>query len=89
MRVFFDYPLATEENLKAVQDAINSGKSAGDLIDMFGEEVVWDCYVILSGNKDTTWALLDGMDGDHQSGDLEEWQNESIESYVEDCQSCV
>ena len=80
MRIFFDYPLATEENMKAVQDAIISGKDECELVEMFGENMVWDCIAVLSGNKDTPWALLDHMDGHEQIG-YEDWQSEVIGDY--------
>ena len=81
MRIFFDYPLATEENMKAVQDAINTGKEFDELIEMFDTAVLWDCIVILSGNKDTPWVILDYMDG-HEQYNIEAWQCEIIEDYL-------
>ena len=83
MRIYFDYPLATEENMKAVQDAIDSGKASDELFDLFDENTLWDCIVILSGNKDTPWALLDHMDGHEQNG-IEDWQAEFIDEYIAD-----
>ena len=81
MRIFFDYPLATEENMKAVQEAINSGKDEYDLAEMFGENTVWDCIAVLSGNKDTCWALLDRLDG-HVQTSTEDWQFEIVSEYI-------
>lgn len=85
MRIFFDYPLATEENMKAVQAAIDAGKDIFELADEFGAEVVWDCIAVLSGNQDTTWALLDDMDGSEQCSP-EEWQYEMMENHIQKCQ---
>ena len=85
MRVFFDYPLATEENTKVVQDAINSGTDIFELYEMFDEEMLWDCVVVLSGNKDTPWALLDHMDGNLQTA-IENWQYEIVDNYIYECQ---
>ena len=81
MRIKFEYPMATEENMKAVQDAINAGMDNCDLCEAFGEEMVWDCIAVLSGNKDTTWALLDHMDGNRQTG-TEDWQSEICDDYI-------
>ena len=81
MRVFFDYPLATEENMKAIQEAINSGKDEYDLAEMFGENTIWDCVAVLSGNKDTCWALLDHLDG-HVQTSTEDWQFEIVSEYI-------
>ena len=81
MRVFFDYPLATEENMKAIQDAINSGTDIFELYEMFDEEMLWDCVVVLSGNTDTPWALLDHMEGNLQTV-IEDWQFDIIKNYV-------
>ena len=86
MRIKFEYPLATEENMKAVQDAINAGMEDYDLCELFDEEMVWDCVTVLSGNKDTPWALLDHMDGNLQTA-LEDWQHEVVGDYVGECQT--
>ena len=83
MRIYFDYPLATEENMKAVQTAINAGMDTCDLIESFGENVVWDCVVVLSGNKDTPWALLDHING-HEQTEIENWQSKFIDDYIEE-----
>ena len=83
MIIKFEYPMATEENMKAIQKAINAGMGAAELLDSFLEEVVWDCVVVLSGNKDTPWGLLYNMDGNHQTA-IEDWQYEIVESYVEE-----
>ena len=88
MRIYFDYPLATEENMKAVQNAINSGKDSDELLDMFDENVLWDCVVMLSGNKDTPWAVLEHMDGNVQTS-IEDWQETVIDDYIEQCQSSL
>ena len=81
MRVYFDYPLATEENLKAVQAAIDSGKTADELEEMFSIEVVWDCIAVLSGNRETAWAVLDNMEGNRQTV-IEDWQYDVINDYI-------
>ncbi len=81
MRIKFEYPMATEENMKAVQDAINAGMDNCDLCEAFGAEMVWDCIAVMSGNKDTTWALLDHMDGNNQI-ETEEWQVEIIDDFI-------
>ena len=86
MRIYFDYPLATEENMKAVQDAINSDKDIYELEEMFGDEMLWDCVAVLSGNKDTPWALLDHMDGNRQY-QTEVWQSEVIGEYIAESQN--
>ena len=83
MRIYFDYPLATEENVKAVQEAINSGKEIYELYEMFDENTIWDCITALSGNIDTAWALLDHMNG-HEQYSLEDWQYDLIAEYVSD-----
>lgn len=85
MRIIFDYPLATEENMKTIQDAINFGKDQSELVEMFGENMVWDCIAVLSGNKDTPWALLEHMDGHEQIG-YEDWQSEVVEKYLAQCE---
>lgn len=82
MRIYFDYPLATEENMKAVQKAIEAGTEEWDLIEMFGENVVWDCVAVLSGNKETPWALLDCMNG-HDLIGYEDWQSDVVNDYIE------
>ena len=61
--------------MKAVQEAIDSGKDIWELDEMFGDEMLWDCVAVLSGNKDTPWALLDHMDGNRQY-QTEDWQSE-------------
>ncbi len=81
MRIKFEYPMATEENMKAIQNAINAGMDAAELLDSFLEEVVWDCVVVLSGNENTPWALLDNMEGDRQIT-IEDWQYEIVENYL-------
>ena len=86
MRIYFDYPLATEENMKAVQDAINAGKDTDELVEMFGEEVTWDCAVVLSGKNETPWALLDHMEGNRQT-EIEDWQYEIIGDFI--AKSCT
>ena len=88
MRIYFEYPLATEENMKAVQNAINSGKDICELDEMFGDNTVWHCVAVLSGNKDTPWALLDHMNGHEQVG-YEDWQSEIIDEYIGLCQTKV
>ena len=85
MRIYFEYPLATEENMKAVQDAVDSGKDICELVEMFDEEVLWDCVAVLSGNKDTPWAVLDHMDG-YEQYSPEGWQREVIDDYIGACE---
>ena len=72
MIIKFEYPMATEENMKAIQNAINAGMDAAELLDSFPEEVVWDCVVVLSGNRETPWAVLDHMDDNLQTS-IEDW----------------
>ena len=86
MRIYFDYPNATKENMHAVQNAINAGKDIDELMDMFDESTIWDCVIVLTGNKDTPLALLDDMDGNEQIS-IEDWQQEFIEEYIHDCQT--
>ena len=81
MRIYFDYPYATEENMNAVQDAINAGKDIDELVEMFDDEVLWDCVVVLSGNKDTTWSILFNIEGSEQTN-IEDWQSEFIEEFI-------
>ena len=84
MRIYFDYPLATEENMHAVQKAIDAGYKACDLVELFDENVLWDCIVVLSGNKDTPWALIEHMDG-HEQISMEDWQSELVDDYINNC----
>ena len=86
MIIKYEYPMATEENMKTIQDAINAGMGAAELLDSFLEEVVWDCVVVLSGNTDTPWALLDHMEGNLQTV-IEDWQFDIIKNYV--AKSCA
>ncbi len=88
MRIFFDYPLATEENMKAVQAAIDAGKDLFELSELFDENVLWDCVAVLSGNKDTPWALLDHMNG-HEQISIEDWQSAIEDNYIGYCQDCI
>ena len=44
MKIKFEYPLATEENMKAIQDAIKAGTDVETLFSMFDEEMLWDCW---------------------------------------------
>ena len=81
MNIYYDYPHATKENMKAIQDAIIAGKEAWELIDIFGENVVWDCVAVLSGNKETVWGLVDFLNG-HEQICIDDWQSELIEEYV-------
>ena len=83
MRIYFDYPYATEENMKAVQDAINAGKGTDELVEIFDDEVLWDCVVVLSEYEDSTWQLLENMDANAQTR-IEDWQYEFIEDYIMD-----
>ncbi len=85
MRIYFDYPLATEKNMKAVQDAIVSGKDIYELVEVFDDEVLWDCVAVLSGNKDTPWAVLDHMDEKEQYSP-DDWQRDIIDKYIENCE---
>lgn len=86
MIVKFDYPMATEENMKAIQNAIHAGMDYPALNETFGNETVWDCIAVLSGNKDTAWQLLDHVDGSRQTR-TEDWQDDIIEDYIEAQQS--
>jgi hypothetical protein len=61
--------------MNAVQDAINAGKDIDELVEMFDDEVLWDCVVVLSGNKDTTWSILFNLEGSEQTN-IEDWQSE-------------
>lgn len=81
MRIYYEYPMATEENMKTIQDAINAGMDIANLLDNFPEEMVWDCVVVLSGNKDTTWQVFDWMDGNLQTR-VEDWQIDYIDDYI-------
>lgn len=81
MRIYFDYPLATKENIKAVQDAINEGKDTDELMRIFDEEMLWDCIVVLSGNEKTPWGLLEDMD-DNAQITIEDWQYDFIGEYI-------
>ena len=88
MRIYYDYPLATEENMKAVQNEIIAGKDCDELCEMFGETVVWDCIAILSGNEHTPWALVDFLNGNEQIG-IDDWQTDLIDNYISDVQNSV
>ena len=81
MRIYFDYPLATEENIQVVQNAINEGKDIEELLDIFDDEMLWDCVVVLSGCQDLTWSILFNLDGPEQTH-IEDWQSEFIEKYI-------
>lgn len=81
MRIYYEYPMATEENMRKIQDAINAGMDTADLLDAFPEEMVWDCVVVLSGIKDTTWQVFDWMDGNLQTR-VEDWQIDYIDDYI-------
>ena len=85
MRIYFEYPLATEGNTKAVQEAINAGNDYEELLEMFDEDVLWDCVVVLSEKEDTPWCLFDHMDGNRQTS-IEDWQSDYIEEYIYKCQ---
>ncbi len=86
MRIYFDYPLATEENIKAVQDAIEEGKNIGELQEIFDEEMLWDCVAVLSGCQDKTWSILFNLDGPEQIN-IEDWQSEFIEEFISEQQN--
>ena len=86
MRIYFDYPLATEENIKAVQDAIEEGKDIGELLEIFDGEMLWDCVVVLSGYQDKTWSILFNLDGPEQIY-IEDWQSEFIEEFISEQQN--
>lgn len=45
MTINYDYPLATEENMKAVQEAIDAGTDIETIFSMFDEELLWDTVV--------------------------------------------
>lgn len=72
--------------MKAVQDAINEGKDIGELLDIFDEETLWDCVVVLSGYQDTTWSVLFNLDGPEQIN-IEDWQSEFIEEFISEQQN--
>ncbi len=82
MRIYFDYPNATEENMKTIQEAIDQGNDTEELFELFDENVVWDCLVVMTGNRNTPWALLDKMDGHEQYG-IEGWQYEMIDEFID------
>ena len=82
MRIYFDYPNATEENMKSIQEAINQGNDTEELFELFDENVVWDCLVVMTGNRNTPWALLDKMDGNNQT-EIESWQYEMIDEFID------
>ena len=81
MRIKFEYPMATEENMKKIKDAIYAGMTSIMLLDAFPEEMVWDCVVVLSDNKDATWQVFDWMDGNLQTR-VEDWQIDYIDDYI-------
>lgn len=83
MRIYFDYPLATEENIKAVKEAIDTGVDVETLFEMFEGELLWDCYIVMSGQQDTPWQVFDWQNGNEQY-EIEEWQRDRIENYIGD-----
>ena len=81
MKIKFEYPLATEENMKAVQDAIDCGKDIDTIFGMFDEELLWDCYVVMSGQQETPWQVFDWQEENGQYR-IEDWQQEGIENFL-------
>ena len=81
MRVYYDYPLATEENMRAVQAAIESGTDIDTMFSLFDEETLWDCYIVMSGQQDTIWQVFDWQNGNEQYR-IEDWQQEGIENFL-------
>lgn len=81
MTIHYEYPLATEENMKAVQNAIDTNIDIYTLIDMFDEEVLWDCYVVITGQQNTPWQVFEWQKGNEQYR-IEDWQREGIESFI-------
>ncbi len=83
MRIFFDYPLATDENIKAVKEAINTGIDAEELFEMFDDVMLWDCLVVISGQQDIQWNVFHWQDGNEQYR-IEDWQIDGIEVFIKD-----
>ena len=81
MKVYFEYPLATKENMKAVQDAIDIGSDIDTIFNLFDDELLWDCYVVMSGQQNTPWQVFDWQEGNEQYR-TEDWQQEGIENYL-------
>lgn len=81
MRINYEYPLATEENMKALQDAIDCRKDICTIFEMFDEELLWDCYVVMSGQQDTPWQVFDWQEEDEQYR-IEDCQQEGIENFL-------
>ena len=81
MKVSFEYPLATEENMKAVQDAIDGGNDIDTIFEMFDDVLLWNCYVVMSGQQDTPWQVFSWQDEDEQYR-IEDWQWEGIEKFL-------
>ena len=88
MKIKFEYPLATEENMKAIQDAIKAGTDVETLFSMFDEEMLWDCYIVMSGQQDVAWHVFDWQNGNEQFR-IEDWEQEGIESYFQEKADCV
>ena len=83
MRIFFDYPLATEENMKAVQEAIDAGNDIGTIFSMFDEELLWDCYIVMSGQDGIVWQVFDWQKGNEQYR-IEDWQLDGLENFLQE-----
>ena len=81
MIIKYEYPLATEENMKALQDAIDCGKDIYTIFEMFDEELLWDCYVVTSGQQDTPWQVFDWQEEDEQYR-IEDWQQDRLENFL-------
>ena len=84
MKIHFDYPLATNENIEAIRKAFNTMTEPTDLYDEFNDEVLWDCFVVMSGQQNTPWALMDYCDGNEQYSP-ENWQRNLMDEYYEKC----
>ena len=67
--------------MKALQDAIDCGKDIYTIFEMFDEELLWDCYVVMSGQQDTPWQVFDWQEEDEQYR-IEDWQQDRIENFL-------
>ena len=83
MTINYDYPLATEENMKAVQEAIDAGTDIETIFSMFDEELLWDCYIVMSGQDGIVWQVFDWQKGNEQYR-IEDWQLDSLENFLQE-----
>ena len=67
--------------MKALQDAIDCGKDIYTIFEMFDEELLWDCYVVTSGQQDTPWQVFDWQEEDEQYR-IEDWQQDRLENFL-------